>query len=160
MSVTARQPSFTQAQLHELFDYNPDTGCLLRKVSRRGKARAGMPAGNRMTDGYMRVYLFGNSVLVHRLVWFYVHGEWPTNQVDHINGDRADNRLVNLRVVTHRQNTQNRPEHRTGRLVGCRLKNNRWEARVLLAGTSQYLGMYATEQEAHQAYLRALEGVQ
>lgn len=96
-------------------------------------------------------------VCMHRSIWEHTHGPIPPKmQVDHINGDRLDNRLYNLRVVSNRENQQNQQIHREGRLPGSHLERGRWRARIRIGGVKKHLGCFNTEQEAHQAYLKAL----
>ena len=120
------QSSITAAFLRECFDYNPDTGEViwrkrpshhfpLRHHQRAWNFRwAGKPAGftNKGT-GYrhVRIDVDGPKVfLMHRLIWLMVSGDWPKNQIDHINRDRADNRLSNLRDVPRQENLKNRSQ--------------------------------------------------
>ena len=101
----------TQARLKELFDYNPDTGEFIRKTSVRGpNCKIGLPTSNVVNSvGYLRIMVDGIRYQAHRLAWVYIYGDISENLViDHINRDRADNRLCNLRLVTQIQNTRNR----------------------------------------------------
>ena len=98
--------NITQAQARELFDYNPDTGALVWRSARRG-VTVGSVAGVINASGYRQAGVNRRIVLVHRLVWLLVYGELPA-EIDHINGDRADNRISNLRSATGGQNKQNR----------------------------------------------------
>jgi len=96
------------------------------------------------------------TILMHR---FLIAGD-STLDVDHIHGDGLDNRRENLRLTTRSGNLRNRKSHRAGRLVGSRLLRGRnlrkpWQARIRIGGTVHYLGMFATEQEAHERFLRA-----
>ena len=77
--------------------------------------------------------------------------------IDHINGDSLDNRKSNLRIVTNRENQQNRKEHRDGKLFGCSYKKRekKWEAQIRVNGSQKSLGYFKTEYEAHQAYMKA-----
>lgn len=88
----------------------------------------------------------------------YIYGVWPSKQIDHINGIRHDNRLVNLREVSYRVNQQNLSYHREGRLVGAtwNKRQEKWVAQIKLHGKQRGLGSFASEQEAHEAYLYAL----
>lgn len=94
----------------------------------------------------------------------YNSKEIPKNQIDHINGNKSDNRIENLREVTNRQNNLNKLIHISGKLPGCYLRNDKksWSSSISISGKSRYLGSYKTEQEAHTAYLFAaiLYGVQ
>lgn len=102
-----RQPvAFMSAsEARALWAYDPGTGRILSRDS-------GLPADDAMLDGYRLVRHGRISIRAHRLAWVLAHGEWPTELVDHINGDRADNRLANLRDVSHRVNQQNQKHHR------------------------------------------------
>lgn len=84
----------THARLRELLDYNAETGVFTWRVSRQGHCKAGSAAGARRHDGYIRICVDQRRVWGHRLAWFYVHGEWPSQQIDHINGNPSDNRTV------------------------------------------------------------------
>ncbi len=102
----------TQERLRELLRYDPDTGIFtwLKPAGRWGRIPAGTAAGYADTHGYIKLSIGarrGGRPYAHRLAWLYMTGEWPT-QVDHINGNRADNRWSNLRVATPKQNAANR----------------------------------------------------
>jgi hypothetical protein len=144
-------------QVRELLRYESETGQFYWRVDRTNATRAGMSAGSINGTGYVYIKVLGKRRTAHRLAWFLVHGDWPCGVIDHINGDKLDNRLANLRVVTKRQNGQNMQRHRTGRLVGASYHkpSKRWQSRIKVQGTERSLGYYDTEQEAHQAYLRA-----
>lgn len=95
------------------------------------------------------------NILMHRVI-----SQTPNDMVtDHINGNGLDNRKQNLRVVTQRENLQNRRDHRSGKLVGSsfNIGARRWEAYIRIDGRKQFLGLYDTEMEAHEAYLEACE---
>lgn len=104
--------------------------------------------------------VLGKVLLYHRIIYILTQGEIPLGmQIDHINGNRIDNRIENLRLVTNRQNGQNKQHHRNGRLAGCtynKLKK-RWSARIRFKGVKLSLGTYETEPEAHQAYMTFIE---
>ena len=106
----------------------------------------------------MSVKFKGRGILAHRLVWAMHRGEFPSFPIDHINGDVTDNRIENLRATTPRLNQQNRKSHREGRLVGTQFKGGRWLARISIDRKKKHLGSFATEAEAHNAYMSALKG--
>lgn len=96
----------TQEYLRERFDYNPETGIMtFKKDYRRNKA--GTQAGYLTDRGYLRVKLKGKHYRLHRIIWMWVHGTFPVNEIDHINRNRMDNRLSNLRDVTRKVNANN-----------------------------------------------------
>ena len=150
-------------RLRALLQYDPETGVLRWAVSRRGRvARPGVVAGRPNRAGYIRVKIDGFSYAAHRIAWVIVHGERPRGDIDHINGDRADNRLANLRDVPRRVNRQNMrralARSKTGLLgVTCSPKRSRqpFSARITVNGTTHRLGYFATAQLAHAAYLAA-----
>lgn len=104
----------TQAKLKELFTYDPETGVLVwnnrsSEVDHYNTAYMGNPAGCVGTGGYIYIKIAGRRYVAHRLIWTLVHGALPDGlQIDHINGDPADNRLCNLRLATQSQNQMNR----------------------------------------------------
>lgn len=125
------------------FSYNPETG-LLSRIS------TGKPVICVGKTGYGRVSINGKQHKIHRIIWMHYHGEAP-DQIDHINGDRFDNRIVNLRSVTKRQNSINlklRPDNKSG----CHGVNwhhsNRWIAQIRDDGKYVYLGSFANLDDA------------
>lgn len=110
--------------------------------------------------GYMRICVDGRRYLAHRVAWMYVHGVWPSSLIDHINGDRADNRLCNLRDVSQSVNQQNvtRPrKHGTSGFLGVTLckSTGRWAARIRINGKKVSLGRFDTPERAYAAYVTA-----
>lgn len=149
----------TQNRLKEFLEYDPETGHFTWKVQKR-RANAGSIAGYVSRDlGYRHIGIDGKEYLAHRLVWLYVHGEWPPAYMDHINGIRTDNRLANLRPVTHAQNNINRIG-RSNTVSGvkgvCWNKDvNKWMAQIGFNKKHYYLGVYETIEEAKSAYDKA-----
>jgi hypothetical protein len=145
--------SLTQSELRHWLTYDPDTG----EFRRRHKVRrwlAGMLAGTPQNNGYWSVHVGGRKHLAHRLAWLYVYGHWPPDQLDHINGDRRDNRIANLRLASHAQNCQNGRTRRKGMKGAKRFIAKGkvyWQARI----QNEHLGCFKTEWEAHLAYCAA-----
>lgn len=152
---------YTQTRLHELFTYHCTIGYLINRISRGSRAQAGRPAGTTCLQGYRQVQLSGTIYKEHRLIWFYVHGVWPT-ELDHINGDRTGNRLENLREVTRSQNNANsvRPAGISGlRGVIWIESSQKWRAQIRIRGRHQHLGLFDSAEAAHSAYLVAADKI-
>lgn len=148
----------TVDEARRLFDYNPDTGVLRWRVTSGPRARAGNIAGCKTPYGYTQVQAHGHFHRIHRLVWFMTHGVWPTYHIDHIDGDRSNNRIKNLRDIPNAANHQN--IHRANRgnstgLLGAYPNGNGWMAKICLNGNKMYLGTFPSPEEAHSVYLKA-----
>ena len=149
--------TLTQAQLKSKFFYDPCTGIFTRRVQPfRGPRRTTVGWKSR---GYLHVSIGPHShYKLHRLAWLYMTGDWPKNQVDHINGVRTDNRWENLRAATNTLNSHNRRKPRHGSqtgFLGVRMNRKRFQATIKAYGVSYRLGTYDTPEEAHQVYLSA-----
>lgn len=149
----------TAARVRELFHYHPETGIFIRKVKTCAQVEVGGIAGSLAKDGYLRIKVDGYSYKASRLAWLYVTGGWPVFQVDHKDGDKANDRFLNLRDVRQQVNIQNqrapRRHKRISRLMGVTKREGRWVARIDVGGTRKHLGAFATEQAAHEVYLEA-----
>lgn len=100
--------SLTAERLREVLHYDPETGVFTWKETLSRRAPAGSRAGaHRALKGYTPLGVLGVRYLAHRLAWFYVHGVWPPEDLDHINRDRSDNRIANLRLASRAENSQN-----------------------------------------------------
>ena len=149
----------TQERLKELFSYDADTGYLTNLVN-RGPAKQGDRAGGlHISSGYLRVRVDSKLYREHRLIWLLVHGSFPKDQIDHINGVRNDNRLCNLREATKQQNAYNRcvPADNTSGFKGvtCRKSVGDYRARIGVNGEMKHIGYYTTPEEANEAYCKA-----
>lgn len=114
----------------------------------------GEPVGNKVTDGYVHVYVNSTSPFkVHRVLWALAYGYWPTLDIDHINGIRDDNRLSNLRECTRADNARNRNKANKNSKSGVtgvfwhKLKR-KWEARIGVNGSTVYLGAFIDKDDA------------
>jgi hypothetical protein len=134
--------------------YNPDTGILYWKKSFGSRAIEGAQAGYLHQSGYMRVKFEGRNYPAHRMAWLLYYGHAPVGDIDHINGVTTDNRIANLRDVTHRQNLQNRKEHRAGKHPGVQKVGVKWRAYIKINRAQTHLGYFATREEAAKAYER------
>lgn len=152
--------AITHAELLELLNYKSETGEFIWKSKRRYHLQFfGSVAGSPNRDGYIHIKINGRLYGAHRLAWFYVHGEWPKYHIDHINGLRADNRLCNLREVTHAENHQNRRSHKgsSSKYVGVSYYKQlrKYIAYISVSGKRHHLGYFATEEEAYATYCAA-----
>lgn len=154
--------------IRELVEYEHTTGVFKwRHRSRKwfknyGSFKAwnskfpGSVAGGFDGHGHREVRILGVSYRAHRLAWAYMTGRWPDGQIDHINGDRADNRFQNLRVVDNRQNGMNCGMNRlnTSGFKGVTWNKSRrkWQAGVTIYGQYKYIGLFECPKEAHDAY--------
>lgn len=153
----------TLDMLRERFAYDPEAGELIWKTSTLTRP-VGRPAGSLHSEGYLHVAFRVDGrmahLYVHRIAWALHHGAWPEADVDHINGNRKDNRIANLRAATRSQNNGNmavRARNKSGfKGVHWNKAANKWQAMLgVKDGTRRYLGIYSTPEEAHEAYLVA-----
>jgi hypothetical protein len=101
-------PELTHEHLTHLMECNPFWGVLFWKNPQTNRVRVGEQVGSLMRGGYRQTSIDGERYLIHRLIWFYVHKEWPNGFLDHINQNKRDNSIQNLRVVTNSENMHNR----------------------------------------------------
>jgi len=148
----------TQQKLKELIIYCPLTGKVIWKVYRNGAAIKYSRCGTLTNDGYYQTTIYGKKYQLHNLIWCYMTGNFPTNQIDHINGVRDNNAWCNLRDVTIRENAQNQKAHRKGHLPGVQYiaKGNRFVARTWINSERIYLGCFKSAEEANKAYVNYL----
>lgn len=148
----------TANYVRERLDYDPATGVFWRKAP---SPAAGRVISYVQSRGYIQISLGKRRFLGHRLAWLLVYGRWPVAEIDHINGDRTDNRIANLREATRQSNQENQrraPSHnRSSGLLGASWskKQKRWQSYIGVNGKKRGLGYYATPEEAHEAYLTA-----
>lgn len=146
----------------EYLDYNPNTGHLtwIKKPSK--KIALGSRAGSlHKVSGYRQVYFMGKTYPEHRLIWFWLYGQFPKEQLDHINHCRDDNRIDNLRQVTHSENCRNRTRQRTSideaGIWYCK-RRKRYIAEITLNQKKVYQKSFIDVDEAiHQRKAKLLE---
>jgi len=147
----------TRDRLCELLDVDAEKGVFVWKHTMGGKAKKGQEAGALTVNGYVAIRVDKYDYLAHRLMWLYVYGAMPVLQIDHINRTRTDNRPVNLRLATQKQNSENmyRPKQNTSGYLGVRcesrLKSKPWSATITHNYKTKHLGYYATAEEAVNA---------
>lgn len=140
--------------LVEAFGYDPETGVLTRKF-KGGHQRV---VGSKVLspNSYVKVGFNGREYPAHRLIWWLVYGSLPDGFIDHVNGDKADNRLANLRLATDAENKRNvgMRSHNTSGFKGVTWDkaNRRWLAHATLGGKGYHLGRHDTKEAAAEAY--------
>jgi hypothetical protein len=144
---------------YDTISYDPLTGAFTWKVSRPG-CKAGSLAGSVGLHGYLTIRLGRKQIRAHRLAWFLAYGAWPTGEIDHINCNRLDNRLENLRVVDRAGNSQNRRSAHKDSSHGFlgaawNPQHKRWQAKIVANKVRHHLGYFDTAEAAHEAYMAA-----
>jgi len=143
----------TYERAKELFRYNAESGLLERKLkSGRWKVCGHKP----VCQGYGYARVDGNMYYTHRVIWLLVHGEWPEHEIDHIDRNKMNNRIENLRAVTPSENQHNhglRRDNSTGFTGICFHKAaKKYVAQIWLNGKPNYLGIFSTAEDAFLAY--------
>lgn len=155
----AEANSLTAEEVRRHLSYNPETGEFRWLIGGKGRPGVGEIAGCKSNAlGYWLIGLNYRRYWAHRLAWLVSHGQWPEHQIDHINGNRSDNRIANLRPATHAQNQQNRHTTRGNRTCfrGVYLEKGRFFAQCRVMKVKYRLGTFDTPEEAHAAYLAGL----
>jgi len=150
------EKGLTACKLRAALQYDMDTGAFIWRSTVSSRAPAGSEAGRINHHGYRVIGLSGRKYMAHRLVWLYLNGKWPEGEIDHRNGDRADNRLGNLRDCTRRINAQNLHRPRADSVVGLlgvSKRRHRFRASITDRGQHIHIGYFATADEAYQTYL-------
>lgn len=157
--MTELRPTLTASRLREVLHYDPLTGIFKWRVSLRNGKSPGDIAGALDGYGYFKIGLNERLYLSHRLAWLYMTGEWPPTGIDHINGEKGDNKWNNLRLASDAENAQNQrraqSNSKSGILGVHPRPNGRYEARIRIAGKSRYLGTFSTTEEAYAVYVQA-----
>lgn len=150
--------TITHDRLREVLRYDEDTGKIFWKVSCSNRAKAGSEAGSRTSKGRMSIAVDGRRYLAHRLAWFYVHGEFPSGEIDHIDGDPTNNRISNLRDVDRTTNAQNNRRakriSRSGLLGAFWFERDQcWVSKIRINGKLTHIGYFKTAEAAHEAFI-------
>ena len=147
---------YSSMNLLDVLSYNPMTGAFTWKVN-VGRAYVGDVAGTvNNRAGALVIGFKGKRILAHRLAWFVHYGIWPKGDIDHINGNAKDNRIDNLRDVSHAVNTQNiRKAHKDNRsgLLGVSKAGKRYLAQLNHKGERVLCKLFDSPEEAHSAYV-------
>lgn len=161
--MTKLKTALSAERLQELLNYNPKTGIFTWRESANRNGRSNpyvmrQRAGSLRPAGYRAIRIDYELFLEHRLAWLYVHGVWPKNEIDHINRDKSDNRIANLRVASRGQNLANMKCHKdnsSGYKGVSFHKRLGWFARICVNRKHHFLGYHPTAEAAHAAYAAA-----
>lgn len=150
----------TKERLQEVLDYNAVTGTFTWKIKKARWINVGDQAGT-VIHNRLRIGIDGNWFFAHRLAWLFVYGEWPKGEIDHIDGNSMNNRIANLRDVSHQINCENqvlgRRKQSSGFTGAYKNKTGRGNffSSITVRGKRIYLGSFNTAEAAHRAFLEA-----
>lgn len=157
-----KPPEITQSRAQELFYYDPETGVLTRRKT-AGNSGKGAMVLTKSSAGYLRVLVDWHRYYVHQVIWVYVHGEWPNGQIDHIDNDRTNNRIKNLRVCNASANCLNQRKPRTNNKLGLHgvheLPSGKYRAQCQVQGKKINLGLFEDKHSAAAAYQEFKKGL-
>jgi hypothetical protein len=146
----------TQAILKENLHYNPETGIFTWLKNKSQRVKIGAIAGNLQATGYARVEINGQTYRSHRLAWLYCYGHTPEFFIDHIDGNKCNNRLDNLRECNNAENMKNQGIRTTNtsgfKGVSWHKRDGKWAASARTNGMLKHLGYFKTPEDASIAY--------
>lgn len=147
-------------EAHETFFYDPHTGILTWRKTKKGRAaKVGRVAGSLHRNGYIILRIRKQVYPATHMIWFLWHGRWPTCQIDHINRNPTDNRLVNLREANRSEQMQNRgidKRNKSGATgVSWDKDLSKWRAKICLNRKQIHLGVFTEKEAAAEAYRKA-----
>lgn len=151
----AERHPITQERLKQVLHYDPGTGIFTWKVPSGRRVKAGQVAGSPTYKGYVRIMVDNCSKRAHNLAWLYVYGEWPKDQLDHINRVKTDNRIANLRESSPLLNQRNLSKacNNTSGVTGVTWsrKESKWVAQIVDNHKATRLGAFEDFNEAVSA---------
>jgi hypothetical protein len=154
--------NLTIEEVRRLLNYDPETGLFTWAIPRRG-VNISKPVGCvSNVIGYRLIGLGFKKYYAHRLAWLWVKGEWPQDEIDHINGNRDDNRIQNLREANraaNRYNARRRLDSTTGYKGVIKLGEGRFRAIIKYDKKRFHLGVFRTAVEAHKHYIIAAQSL-
>jgi hypothetical protein len=147
-------------ELRDLLAYDATSGIFTWKRPLSNRVKKGSVAGSLQNQGYWTIRILGRAYQAHRVAWAYTFGVWPIGEIDHINGDKLDNRIVNLRDVPGRVNRQNIRAARCTSFSGVlgvrkRTDTGKWIARIVANRRVIHIGQFEDMESAKAAYLSA-----
>lgn len=154
-SIYMGRQMFNRQDAIRFFNYDPETGIVTwRSPPPNSRCLPGEVVGFKC-NGYLKVALYDMNIYIHRLAWLIAYGNYPKEAIDHINGDRSDNRLSNLRLATKAQNSWNskmRKNNSSGvKGVSYNSAMNKWVGKIRVDGKRIYLGSFESLDDAKKA---------
>jgi hypothetical protein len=137
-------------KLRQIIHYDPETGVLYRRETMR-------PITTVIPKGYILVGALNRRLYGHRLAWALHYGAWPSQHIDHINGNKVDNRIANLRDVEPTHNSHNakpRSDNKLGLRGVSPHKSGWYRSSIKFKGTVYNLGVYPTPEAAYEVRLK------
>lgn len=153
--MSKKDSKLTIERLRQVLRYEPATGNFFWVHRDTHKSKLGKQASIIRSHGYLSVCIDSVYYYTHRLVWMYVNGRMP-DVIDHINGNKQDNRIENLRSVDQKTNAENvvKPrKHNKSGLIGAYKAKNKFKSKIKIDGKYVYLGMFETPEDASQAFI-------
>lgn len=148
----------TIAQLNQALTYNPETGVFHWMVNRGRFARIGAVASGTNCNSYIAIKVYQKKLYAHRLAWLMAVGEILDGfEIDHIDGNKSNNKLANLRAVTRTVNQQNKRKPlntNTSGFLGVSKEGKGWKAEIRVNGKKLYIGTFEKPEIAYQAYIQ------
>ena len=143
-------------EMKQYLSYDPETGDFTW-IKTQGTSKTGKIAGSLHGNGYIIISFNSNGYRTHRLAWLFTHGKWPNNFIDHVDGNRSNNKINNLRDVTDQENKFNikKVNAKSGYRGAYKTKCGKWEAKISLNGKLIHLGTFDTSELANEAYQAA-----
>lgn len=151
-----RKRHISQERLKEVLDYNPCTGIFTWMIRIGARANIGVKPGTVDNGGYLKIVINGQAFMAHRLAWIYVYGgDISSSEVDHINGDRLDNRIENLRLANRNENSWNQKikASNTSGVKGVSWDKTakKWRAQCMVNGVKCFIGRFNSISDAERA---------
>nr|DAZ68546.1 MAG TPA: endonuclease [Caudoviricetes sp.] len=148
----------TQEELKKALNYDPSTGIFTRKI-KSSNQKPGVIVGSKNRGGYLLAMINGKRHSLHRMAWLYFYGRMPVGDIDHINGVRDDNRIINLRECSRSKNCMNKKINSNNvsgvKGVGWHADSGKWRARIMAGYKSVFLGLFDSVEEAEKAIVEA-----
>jgi hypothetical protein len=145
---------FTQNDLKSILNYNSESGIFVWISPPNDRIPFGSIAGSYDGKGYLRIKIDGKHYYTHRLAWLYMTGEWPKDQIDHLDNIKDNNAWSNLREADNSQNQINTPCKATNKygIKGVYKCHGKYRAQIQVNGRKIYLGAFLTPEDARNAY--------